>query len=208
MSEQQHPVSNKAKPQLGRFWTPPNILSLSRLILALPIAYLIFNRPPPDLLTIGLVFMAIATDWFDGKIARWSRSVSEWGKILDPAADKIGGGIILLSMAASGLLPWWLIILFVVRDLIIFVLWRYMISRTSHLYMSLWPGKLTVGLLALTAFFVLLGVDEGLRQILIWSSASMMVYSLIHYLVLFFLELRALSAEGLGRVQARQGGTS
>lgn len=193
-------------PQLGKFWTVSNVLSLSRLVLAVPVCYLIITRPVPDGLTIVLLFVAIWTDWLDGKIARWSKTVSDWGKILDPLADKIGGGSILIAMGVAGLLPAWLLVLFVGRELIIVGLWQYMVRRTGHVYMSLMPGKLTVSALALTAFLFLLGLDPVWHPYFIWLCAGLMIYSLAYYFVLFFRELRRLSKPGSGgTIAERQG---
>jgi cardiolipin synthase len=204
MSEQQIYHSPEIRNTLGKFWTVSNILSLSRLVLSCVIVYLILTQPTPNPLTISLVFIAIASDWFDGRIARWSKTVSDWGKVLDPMADKLGGGFVLIAMGVKGLLPLWLVTLFVVREVIFFSAWQYMIRRTNHVYMSLWPGKFTVGILALTAFFILLGVDAGPRKVLIWASGIAMVYSLFHYMVLFILELKSLSTGEKGEVQAEQ----
>ncbi len=208
MPEAQPPHPNPLLPQMGKFWTVSNVLSLSRLVIAVPICYLIITRPPPDLLTIILVFVAIWTDWLDGKIARWSKTVSDWGKILDPTADKIGGGAILIAMGVAGLLPVWLLVLFVVRELIIVGLWQYMVRRTGHVYMSLMPGKLTVSALALTVFLFMLGLDSAWHPYFIWLCAGLMIYSLAYYFFLFFRELRGISKPGsVNTVAAQQGAT-
>ena len=83
-------TERKEWPVLGRFWTIPNILTMSRLVLAAVVTYLIVSEGPLVWLFV-LLGVAMATDWFDGQIARWSHTVSEWGKVLDPIADKIAG---------------------------------------------------------------------------------------------------------------------
>ncbi|MEM1268661.1 MAG: CDP-alcohol phosphatidyltransferase family protein [Bacteroidota bacterium] len=191
-------------PELGRFWTASNVMSLARLGMAWFAAYLVYTEPTPNPAVIGLIFLCILSDWLDGKIARWSKTVSDWGKVLDPTCDKLGGGMVLIAMTAAGLLPLWLVILFVVRDLIIVIAWQYMVRRTSHVYMSLMPGKITVGVLALLAFLVLFGIGEPWTTYLIWASAGMMVYSLAHYIVLLVLELRKLAGRSDGTTVAQR----
>ena len=67
----------------------PNMLSMFRLVLIIPVTWLILQDGPLFWMMI-LILLAVATDYFDGRIARWSDSVSDWGKLLDPLADKVG----------------------------------------------------------------------------------------------------------------------
>src|SRR5690625_2804060 len=72
---------------LGTFWTIPNILSVFRLLLVIPIGYLIMTDGP--LLVIAVMtIVAVFTDWLDGFLARKLNVMSDWGKVLDPLADK------------------------------------------------------------------------------------------------------------------------
>jgi len=60
-------------PELGRFWTVSNLLSIVRALLTVPVVYLILTREPGEpagLALLVLVAIAIVTDWFDGKLAR------------------------------------------------------------------------------------------------------------------------------------------
>ena len=73
---------------MGPFWNLPNILSLSRPLLGLPAIYLLlhYNLILPAL----FVFLGFAfTDLIDGWYARKKKIVTLWGKVLDPAADKV-----------------------------------------------------------------------------------------------------------------------
>jgi CDP-diacylglycerol--glycerol-3-phosphate 3-phosphatidyltransferase len=65
----------------------------------------------------GLFILAIVTDSVDGLLARRQNLVTDFGKILDPIADKvlIGGALVTLSLLAE--LPWWVTIVILVREL-------------------------------------------------------------------------------------------
>ena len=65
-----------------------NLLTLSRILLA-AIIFLLLTRPEGYLLAFILFFVAGATDYFDGYLARKYNLTSEIGEILDPIADKI-----------------------------------------------------------------------------------------------------------------------
>ena len=96
-----------------------NILSIVRAVLALPVVYIILTREPGEpasLTLLVLVAIAIGTDWFDGKLARWSHTVSDWGKFLDPLADKFAAGLTILALGYTNQIPWWFVILMITRD--------------------------------------------------------------------------------------------
>lgn len=68
----------------GAFLSLPNIISLSRLVLAA--AFVAF---PGRNWRIGLILVAALTDFLDGYVARRRRSVTKWGALIDPIADRV-----------------------------------------------------------------------------------------------------------------------
>jgi cardiolipin synthase len=79
----------------------PNLLTLSRIV-AIPLVILTFYLPPPIGPWSGCVLFAVAgvTDWLDGQLARRWHQQSEWGRVLDPIADKLLVATILFMLAA------------------------------------------------------------------------------------------------------------
>lgn len=71
-------------------WTIPNILTVMRLAAApgVALAFAIFPRPYADWIAFGLFILAALTDWIDGKIARAWKQESNFGRMMDPIADK------------------------------------------------------------------------------------------------------------------------
>jgi cardiolipin synthase len=59
------------------------------------------------------------TDWLDGKIARATGQISRLGQLLDPLADRAYIAAALLGLAIRGIIPWWLVIVLLARDLIL-----------------------------------------------------------------------------------------
>ncbi|HVA15159.1 MAG TPA: CDP-diacylglycerol--glycerol-3-phosphate 3-phosphatidyltransferase [Stellaceae bacterium] len=92
--------------------TLPNLLTLSR-ILAMPLVVATFYMPSPLGPWIGAAIFAVAgfTDWLDGKLARAWQQQSEWGRFLDPIADKllVAGTLLMLTatqrLSTSAVLP-------------------------------------------------------------------------------------------------------
>jgi CDP-diacylglycerol--glycerol-3-phosphate 3-phosphatidyltransferase len=178
------PVSNNWS-DLGRFWTTPNVLSMLRLVLVLPLAWLIITEGPLFWIMI-IVVLAIATDYFDGRIARWSNTESEWGKVLDPMADKIGGGMVVAALTFQGSIPLWFLIALAIRDSAILVGGGIIRMRTGRILASMWSGKVAVTAVAITASAALLRADAPVLTFCLWASSVLLAYSFIRYMVRFF----------------------
>jgi cardiolipin synthase len=81
----------------------PNLLTLSR-IAAIPliVGLCLMRSPAADLAACALFTAAALTDWLDGHLARRWRSTSEFGRMLDPIADKLLVGAVLMLLAGLG----------------------------------------------------------------------------------------------------------
>ena len=94
-----------------------NILTLSRLILT-PIFLLFFAWGHQEL-AILVFCLAGFTDLIDGTVARLISKPSKWGALLDPIADKILVQSCFVALFVKGLLPWWFVLLALMRDTMI-----------------------------------------------------------------------------------------
>lgn len=164
-------------PDLGRFWTISNVLSLSRLPLAAGCAGVILADGPVAW-SLCLILLAALTDWLDGAIARWSGTVTEWGKVLDPVCDKIAAASVGLILAITGLLPLWFIGLVVARDVLVVAGGIWLHQRSGTVQMSNTLGKVTVFVLAITFVMGLLRADAIVMDFFLWSSSGLIVLSL------------------------------
>lgn len=95
----------------------PNLLTFSRLLLALPLGILILRQEYS--LALATAFLAGITDALDGFAARRLNAFSRFGAALDPVADKILISVSLLCFAQVGLIPWAVAAVIVGRDLVI-----------------------------------------------------------------------------------------
>ncbi|MCS7083236.1 MAG: CDP-alcohol phosphatidyltransferase family protein [Bacteroidetes bacterium] len=126
---------------LGRFWTPSNALSLLRLILALPIGIALWHRAPV-IGTVTLMLAAAVTDAFDGHLARRRGETTEWGKILDPLADKVCIGVAAVILTWQGHLPIWFATVILGRDVLIVLGALGLRGRLGRIPSSELPGKI------------------------------------------------------------------
>ncbi|GAC1512079.1 MAG: hypothetical protein NVS1B3_15570 [Candidatus Dormibacteraceae bacterium] len=101
----------------------PNVLTLSRLAAIAPLMVLLMVRfPGHDQLAAALFIVFSLTDILDGEIARRRRTVSDFGKFLDPLADKLFVLSVLIVLVQEGLVAGWIVVVIFSRELIITIL--------------------------------------------------------------------------------------
>ncbi|MFO7627002.1 MAG: CDP-alcohol phosphatidyltransferase family protein [Candidatus Fermentibacteraceae bacterium] len=173
----------------GRFFTAANVISLVRIPLGAAASYFIVRVMP---LPAGIfVFAAIASDWLDGFVARRTGTVSDWGRILDPLADKIAFALFAWALVHTGALRLWVLLVLLSRDVLIGVGGLFIAKRLKP--PSARPlGKLSTVLMALfltrQAFFptAVLGPQVLPGADLLGAAAMVLVItSFIDYLAAF-----------------------
>lgn len=98
----------------------PNQLTLLRVILTPVFAVLILSSSSLNKQIALIVFIIAAlTDWYDGWVARKFGYISEWGKFLDPLADKILSSAALLVYVSLDLVDAWMVWTIIFRDFLI-----------------------------------------------------------------------------------------
>lgn len=110
--------------------TLPNQLTVLRIILT-PVFLYFFLSDNPLFIQISLAIYIIAalTDWYDGWLARKFNYITEWGKFWDPLADKILTSVVFIGFVIVKLLPLWMVLLIIFRDLSVTLLRVYADSR-------------------------------------------------------------------------------
>ena len=104
----------------------PNSLTIFR-ILALPFcAYALFKDGGEDdkwrIIAFILFFIVGLSDILDGRLARSRNQITEFGKLLDPIADKAMLATATIGSSILGLLPWWITIIFLIREIAVTIL--------------------------------------------------------------------------------------
>lgn len=104
-----------------RILTVPNLLSGLRL-LGVPLFLWLVLVPQADVAAFVLLAVAGATDWLDGYLARRLDQRTRLGVLLDPLVDRLYIAATILGLALRGIVPWWLVILLVLRELMLLTL--------------------------------------------------------------------------------------
>ena len=119
--------------------TVPNLITILRILLVpILIIYLINNRPLPSLIVF---IIASSSDALDGFIAKVFHQKSNLGAYLDPLADKILLMTAYITLAILKMIPSWLVVLTISRDVIILL-------GVLVLYLNRYPVKINPSLLS------------------------------------------------------------
>lgn len=144
----------------------PNILSFFRLALIPLIIWLYLVKKSPEW-TIAAIILSGVTDIIDGFIARHFHMVTDFGKALDPAADKLTQIAIIICLVSRFPLMWIPLILMIVKESASFILRLIVFNRTEAVHSSKWHGKL-----ATVVIYLVIGLH------IIWYNISPVVSAL------------------------------
>jgi len=161
-----------------QFLTLSNILSILRVLLCIPFVLIMFSQMSSARIW-GAVVMVIAalTDKLDGVLARKLHQTSEWGKILDPLADKIAVATVGLVLLGLELLPLWFVCIAIARDTLILLGGVYVKAQYGILLPSNEIGKWTVGIVSLLLFLLVIDVQGILPDLFLAASTFLLVAS-------------------------------
>ncbi|MBI1939544.1 MAG: CDP-alcohol phosphatidyltransferase family protein [Ignavibacteriales bacterium] len=152
----------------------PNSLSLFRLLLAIPFFFLLQNLDEGEYvryILLSLIFVAFISDILDGYFARKKNIITEFGKVIDPLADKTLVILIVTQLYIQGYIVdiyFWTIVL---RDLIILIGGIYITKKIDRVLPSNIVGKMTV--LSIGIFIIIIILD---------GSPGNFIYSFLFYL--------------------------
>ncbi len=143
-----------------RIVTWPNVITVARLGLVPLFLWLLFSVEDRAAAAVVLGVMG-ATDWFDGQVARRFDQVSELGKILDPAADRIVLIIAVVSITVDGSVPAWLGIPVLIREPVMFVAVPLLAMMGAERIDVTWYGKAGTFLLMFAFPLLLYGASDA-----------------------------------------------
>ena len=168
-------------PQSVKLLNLPNALTVLRLAVVPLFAVLLLQDGRPD--DVGrywatVVFIAaIITDRYDGLIARRTGQVTEFGKLADPIADKALTGTALIGLSILELLPWWVTVVILVREVGVTLL-RFWVIRHGVIAASR-GGKLKTVVQALAIGLYILPLTGLLASGRWWVMAAALLLTVL-----------------------------
>ncbi|MBO5415973.1 MAG: CDP-alcohol phosphatidyltransferase family protein [Clostridia bacterium] len=162
--------------------TIPNLLSLFRLAL-IPVIVWLYCGARDYYAAIGVILLSGLSDIVDGFIARRFNMVSDFGKILDPVADKLTQGALLVCLLFKYKLMWALIAIFLVREIAMIVMGMVVIKRSDEVNSAKWYGKVNTVVLysVMMALILFPNIPTLAANLLICLCGVVIIMSLILY---------------------------
>ncbi|MEZ3504711.1 MAG: CDP-diacylglycerol--glycerol-3-phosphate 3-phosphatidyltransferase [Lachnospiraceae bacterium] len=136
-------------------------------------------------IAVALFVTASLTDLLDGKIARKYNMVTNFGKFMDPLADKLLVCAALICLVSTDRLPAWIVIVIISREFIISG-FRLVASDNGVVIAASYWGKFKTTFQMLMIIVLLLdfgGAFDLLGQLLVWISLALTIISLVDYLI-------------------------
>lgn len=167
----------------------PNILTMLRFFLIPFILHFLVH----DEFILAIIFLTLSglTDILDGAIARKFNFITNFGKLIDPLADKITQLSILWMLVSKNIIPLWILVIVLLKE-------ATMVAGASFLYgkelvvSSKWYGKASTVLfylaIVLSMIFRDLQIQTSIDLILYYIAVTMTIFSLIMYFREFYMQ--------------------
>ncbi len=179
----------------------PNILTTFRLLLVPLFCWAILYVKHPKGAILGLLIFIVAaiTDYYDGKFAREHKTITNFGKIMDPIADKVlvSIAILMLSIKPVNFISIWILLIVLFREVVVTIMRGYYIKRKIYIPANIW-GKLKtvfqmIGIIGAFLFyiiFLLFPINKGLQETILlyirlyfWITALVTILSGLTYFI-------------------------
>lgn len=167
----------------------PNKLTIFRVILIPFFLYFLLVDSygfTGKIIALAIFAIASLTDFLDGYIARKYHMVTNFGKFMDPMADKLLVSSALIAFVQMSLLPAWIVIVLIAREFIISG-FRLVASDNGLVLAASWWGKFKTVFQMFMCLFLIINLDypavNVIETILIYASLVLSIISLLDYLI-------------------------
>jgi CDP-diacylglycerol--glycerol-3-phosphate 3-phosphatidyltransferase len=180
------------KQNRGIVWNIPNLLTLFRILTVPVLVALLFSSSPLTSFFAALIFsIASLTDLLDGYIARYQKSETAIGKLLDPMADKLLINSALIMLIPLGRIPAWMVVLIVGREIAVTGLRGIASIERRVIAASIWGKAKTVfqsiALIGLLLHYEYSWIDfHFVGMLLMWIALFITLWSGIDYFINFY----------------------
>lgn len=189
-------MSKKENRFKGQFFTIPNLLSYLRLAL-IPLIIWIYCVKKDYVAAAWMMLFSALTDIVDGFIARKFNMITDWGKIIDPIADKLTQIVMAFCLAWRYPAMQIMLILLVVKEVYMGIIGLIFIKKTDQVEGSVWYGKATTVLYFIVALSLLLfpKIPQPVATGLVAAENIAIILSMILYSLRYLRIYKEKSAE-------------
>ena len=165
----------------GKILTLSNSISFFRIVLAIPTV--IFFLKEDYIVTASFMAFAYLTDLLDGNIARKTNTISEFGKAIDPIADKLYVAALLIAMVSRTLVPMWFVVIVIGKDILIMLGVLIARRKIGAVLPSNYWGKAAILLTIICLFLAVCGVSQDILVFGWFASTALIAISFFMYAV-------------------------
>lgn len=187
------------------YFTIPNLLGYLRILLLPVFLYLYYHAETLEdyIVAFTVLVISMLTDAFDGMIARKFNQVTDFGKALDPVADKLTQGSLAIAVTFRypQIIPF--LILFIIKEFYMGIMGLYLIKRKNFWTPAQWFGKVCTIILDIGIGVLLLypNFDSTVVTIMVVVMSALLLFSFVKY-VLFHRKCLQESMEYMGKKKA------
>ncbi len=197
--ERFQPVSSFREKYLTNIWNVPNVLTMIRLAL-IPV-FVLFHAAHREKVALLVFCVASLTDWLDGYIARKHHLITDFGKLMDPLADKLMVCTALIMQGLNGTFPVAAILIVIIKELVMIYGSSYLLAHDVVVYANMW-GKLAQCsfILALVLSFWhtdFTAMGFPIDRVCLWIAVVLAGVALVDYTRMALDKLREIRARGL-----------
>ena len=181
-----------------RIMTLANLISISRIILSIPL--ILFLDANMLLYAFIIILLIVASDFLDGYVARKADEITNFGKLIDPVADKICMMIVAIYLIITFKLPFLLFfVILAIRDTFLIIIGIYLVFSQEEVFQSNLSGKWFMGIstlmMALFIFYDSIGLPVIVPSIFYMISTILFVISTFEYVKRYFNFFKKLDAK-------------
>ena len=178
------------------YFTIPNLMGYFRTLLIPVFLYLYYHAETMKeyVTAFGVLVLSFLTDLFDGKIARKFNMVTDFGKMLDPIADKLTQGAMAIAISFRNPFMIFFVVLFACKEIYMGVMGLYILKKYGKMNMAQMFGKicttvLDVGVLVLLFFA---NMTLSMENVIIGLMTGMLIFTWVRYIVYHVNEIKEL----------------
>ncbi len=161
----------------------PNKLTLLRVIMipVFMIVYMYWNVYP--IISAAIFALAFVTDMLDGYLARKNNQVSNFGKIMDPLADKVLVAAAMVLLTATGVINAWVTVLVLAREFAVSGIRIAAAAEGNVVAASIWGKVKTIWQFIAITLALIINQGNWFVDILMWINLALTVLSGVDYIV-------------------------
>ena len=161
----------------------PNKLTILRMILIIPFLLVLYlDVPYATYWALGIFIVASLTDMLDGKIARKRNLITDFGKFMDPLADKMLVTAAMVWFVEIGQMAGWALLVVLLREFAVSGL-RMVASDKGRVIAAGWSGKVKTASTMVCVVLMFLPIPPAVNTICVWVIVLTTLYSGVEYFV-------------------------